>query len=147
MKHVSEIGFRYAEKLRQELIHPLALGSVLKFDFGRGSEQKLYMVVCHKIGMGGWKKADMFLRYGLDSIYMNTVGKYAIVDVGTGLVGVQDGADTALLRKAMADTFLPLDLYVRANELQSLTNTAPLELVARAAWHPHGGTQNFAMAA
>ncbi len=123
---VSEIGFPYAGKLKMSLNHPLILGSVLEFDFGRNSEQKLYMVICHKIGKGGWIGADRYLRFGLDSISMNKDGRFSIVNVGTGPVGIQDGAEYPLLLKAMVDSDLSLDLYVREGEPKSLTNTEPL---------------------
>lgn len=96
----------------------LQLGSVLTYDFD--GDRRLHMIICHNLGVGGWADADKHVRFGLD--YLEYVDRtdpygegrhsYSIVQIGKGRVGIRDGADHAAINRAMADSFLPLDLYV-----------------------------------
>ncbi len=143
------LGITYATQLSGELTHPLVLGSVLSFRFKSGA-RKLYMIICHHIGYGGWKNAAEYVRFGLD--YLKHVSQadeqFSIVDIGTGEIGQRDGADHAAIRTAIATSHLPVTLYVRDDmDQHAPVEKAPLELVAYAAWHPLHGEQRIYMAA
>lgn len=38
--------------------------------------------------------------------------EFSIVQIGTGRVGIRDGADAVAIRTAMATSFLPADLFI-----------------------------------
>jgi hypothetical protein len=154
----SAIPRPYVDKLRESLDCSLELGTVLSFDVKTRPEmgfcQRLHAVVCHtvhRIGRG-WNGADRHVRFALDYLHYTErhTGEFSIVRIGTGPVGLRDGADHAAILTAMNNSFLPLTLYIRPEEsLRPVAvEMAPLELVALAsAWHPDKGRHEFAHAA
>lgn len=52
----------FVTKLRHALKGEELLGSVLSFQFD--SDRKIHMIICHKIGKGGWVGADQYVRFG-----------------------------------------------------------------------------------
>ena len=133
----------YVEKLAFGPENPLTLGSVLSFPFTNG--RKLFLVICHKIGFGGWEGADQYLRFGLDWInhYKQKGDTFSIVEVGTGPSGMRDGADAASLKTAIATSYLPVYLFVREEvkvmAAAAAANKAPLNLAAFAYFSPQNG--------
>ena len=110
----------------------LELGDVLTFKYDQ--HRHLHMVICHTIGEGGWEHADRFLRFGLDYLWQrNPQKEFSIVKVGTGSVGIRDGADPSTLHSAMASSYLPLHLFVRPEQGEAVDRAAeiaPVPLVA-----------------
>jgi hypothetical protein len=120
----------------------LKLGSVVSFDFGDGRD--LHMIICHKLGKGGWVNADRHVRFGLDYLeHTRAIGKtYSIVQIGTGRIGIRDHADPVAILSAMATSFLPVTLFVNDLELDQmpadLGEQRPVLRPFRA-WVPHEG--------
>jgi hypothetical protein len=146
LEEASYIGLPHVQQLQKSLMHPLALGSVLSFRFDR--VRKLHMLICHNIGIGGWASADKYVRFGLD--YLNhTEGeteKFSVVQIGTGPIGIRDGADSVAIRTSMATSFLRVTLFVRDYSVPPIPDEkAPLELVAYAAWSPKWGRRELAL--
>ena len=124
-------------------------------------ERNVHMIICHAIGEGGWVHADRYVRYGLDYLWqteaaqharggldylmVGTQRRYSIVQIGTGRVGKRDGADHALIRSAIADSYLPVDLYVYDPALRQLVEQAQQPPIrAFRAWHPVHGEERIA---
>ena len=136
---VNRIGRPYVEKLRASLTKPLELGSVLSFRFDQ--DRNLHMLVCHKIGFGGWKDADKYVRFGLDYLEhaeYNGRDEFSIVQIGTGPIGIRDGAVFHSINTAIANSYLPVTLFVRdtCGLPTPDVDNMPLEMVAYAAWTP-----------
>jgi hypothetical protein len=110
LQDVTGIGLRFVRNLIPAAA--LELGSVISFDFDPA--RKLHMIICHKLGHGGWKDADKYVRFGMDYLdHLNDDRRtHSIVQIGTGRVGVRDDADAGAIRTAMADSFLCVDLFV-----------------------------------
>lgn len=109
---VRGIGARVLERV--ELLRKLSLGSVVTFPWD-DSGRELHMLICHKLGSGGWTNADRYVRYGLDYLAHReniTERGHGIVQIGTGRVGKRDGADFTSIHTAMATSYLPLTLFV-----------------------------------
>ena len=134
----SAIGHPFVSK-----IIPLdlaALGSVLTFDF-EGTRQ-LHMIICHKLGPGGWKNSEKFVRFGLDYLWQTSSPQrlFSIVQIGLGPVGIIDGADYPLINRAMSDSHLEMTLYVRSEQEEPEQSPrvtraeAPLLLRFRQGW-------------
>lgn len=94
------------------LSRELDLGDVITFHFDQ--HRDLHMLICHELGAGGWSGADQFIRTGLDHLWLRHRDrrKFSIVRIGTGPVGIRDGADAAAIHMAMATSYLPLCLYI-----------------------------------
>ncbi|MEI6660134.1 MAG: hypothetical protein WCK91_01785 [bacterium] len=150
---LSGIGLENVERLKQSLLHPLILGSTVRFGFE--GDRKLFMVVCHKIGKGGWANADNYIRYAMDNLHHSDEveglkgQEYSIVQIGAGPVGDRDGADVGSIITAMATSLLPVTLFVNdfSQIRPSVKKASPPHLVAEVAWHPEFGRQELAYAA
>ena len=146
LKDVTGIGLPYVAKLKTVLEHPLELGSVLSFHFDYGRD--LHMIFCHNIGIGGWEKADQYVRFGLDYLHHTDgdKGEFSIVQIGAGDVGVRDGADPVAIHTAMANSFLPVTLFLKDPRVKTgVVGETPKEMVAYATWHPHYGEQHLSV--
>jgi hypothetical protein len=144
LSDVTGMGRRFVNQY-PTLIHPIDLGSVLSFSYDK--DRYLHMIVCHKIGRGGWSNADTFIRFGMDYLWHSEPGrKFSIVQIGTGHIGLRDGADHVAIRTAMANSFLEVDLYVHdKDEQEAEVAVAELPLIAaHRAWHPRFGEQRLA---
>lgn len=118
----------------------IELGSVLTFDFDK--KRKLHMIICHALGKGGWRGADKYVRFGMDYLdHLNDSGRrYSIVQIGTGRVGRRDGADHALIRTAMTNSYLPVNLYIYEPAVEVVATAIQLKpMVMTAAWNPQHG--------
>lgn len=106
----------------------LDLGSVLTFQFDE--QRLLHMLICHHLGKGGWRRADQFVRYGMDYLWQRPESGhrfYSIVQVGNGPVGQRDEADYPAIINAISDSFLPVILYIRGGQYQDGTKTLVAE--------------------
>lgn len=148
-KDVRGIGLPFVNRIT--LTHPIDLGSVLSFRFDEG--RNLHMLICHELGNGGWRKADQYVRYGLDFLWQqdgNAAKQYSIVSIGTGRVGLRDGADHRAIRTAIANSFLPVYLFVLPKEKIGQPMEAFLaapNIVPFRAWSPERGVEEIRAAA
>ncbi len=94
------------------LSRELELGDVVTFKFDE--HRNLHLLICHELGRGGWQGAERFVRCGLDYLWQRHREKqrFSIVRIGTGPVGIRDGADASAIHTAMADSYLPVTLYI-----------------------------------
>lgn len=115
------------------------LGTVLTFNLDES--RKLHMIICHKLGSGGWVKADKYLRFGLDHLdqYNDQGRAYSIVNVGTGVIGQRDGANPAAMLCAMANSHLPVMLYVLGGLASERVMQKYPPMRALHAWSPKEG--------
>ncbi|MCX6703398.1 MAG: hypothetical protein NTV02_01770 [Candidatus Zambryskibacteria bacterium] len=129
--------------------HPLQLGSVLNFQYDR--DRMLHMLICHKIGFGGWEDSEKWVRLGLDYLWQTQQNpahawyckNFSIVRIGTGQIGVRDGANAAEITRAMATSHLDLTLYVR-DEQEMVPFTIEREpLFPQSTWHPVYGEEKL----
>lgn len=143
LKDVTGIGLPFVKKINA--LHPIDLGSVLSFKLD--NDRNVHMIICHHLGKGGWKDADMHVRFGMDYLWHTERNgrKFSIVKVGTGRVGVRDGADPIRIHTAMATSHLPVTLFVY-NPRETVAAHVALErpLVAYRAWHPVLGEERIA---
>src|SRR4051812_21268231 len=79
LEDVTGIGLRFVRNVIPLLA--LDLGSVISFDFDQ--KRKLHMIICHKLGKGGWADAEQYVRFGLDYLeHLNDTGRqYSIVQI------------------------------------------------------------------
>jgi hypothetical protein len=130
----------------------IQLGSVITFDFD--SIRRLHMLICHNLGEGGWEGSERHVRFGLDYLdYLDKMERpqgsganYSIVRIGTGRVGIRDGADPIALHRAMADSHLVTDLYVwdqPAAEARAEAQARFTPLRAVRAWSPGHGVERI----
>lgn len=136
LEDVTGIGLRFVRSVIPDMA--LDLGSVISFDFD--AHRKLHMIICHRLGRGGWGHADQHVRFGMDHLnHLNDRGRdYSIVQIGTGRIGMRDGADAPAIRAAMAASYLPVNLYIfDAPGEPAVVERAPLR--ALYAWHPTEG--------
>ncbi|MDO8482338.1 MAG: hypothetical protein Q7S86_00785 [bacterium] len=113
MGEVSAIGRPFAKKVVPTAL--IEFGSVLTFQFDE--KRLLHMIICHHLGHGGWRRADQYIRFGLDYLWQSPeVGNrpYSIVQIGSGPIGQRDKADQPAILNAMSNSFLPVVLYVRS---------------------------------
>lgn len=104
------------------------------------------MLICHEIGKDGWACADEYVRFGMDYLWHTEGGRhYSAVQIGTGQVGKRDGADSTAIRSAMADSFLPIDLYVYLSTVRQVIEATTVHPPLRAfrAWHPTHGEERI----
>ena len=134
---------RYIDDIRKKFGKRLALGSYIEFRLNRIYEQKLYLVVCHNIGTGGWLNADKHVRFAFDSIYYNTVGEYATVRIGNGFVGKRDGADDSSILTSIQTSFLPVRLY---HTKERAHYNQQFELIPMQIWTPKSGHEQLMVA-
>lgn len=121
---VRGIGKPFVERISKT--RKIRLGTVVTFDYDGSRE--LHMIVCHKLGKGGWKNADQYVRYGMDYLWKSDPDSaYSIVNIGTGRVGRRDGADHGAIRDAMAASFLPVHLYI-LNESEGIPAEAAVSV-------------------
>jgi hypothetical protein len=144
---VQGIGKPFISKIQRT--RPLRLGSVLSFEFDR--DRALHMLICHNIGKGGWKDAPNYVRFGLDYLWdKQPEVVHSIVRIGTGRVGMRDGADHASIHAAMAISHLKLELFVLPSErdLVAMENLlASPTLVPFRYWSEAEGEQPLRVAA
>ena len=144
---VTGIGFPFVKNSVPTRM--LQLGSVISYDFD--GTRKLHMIICHHLGEGGWEYADRYVRFGLD--YLDHLDRdtqagdggrsYSIVRIGTGRIGTRDGADFQAIHRAMADSFLTVDLYLFKREQQSADVRAIRPLQPFRAWNSALGEENL----
>ena len=125
------------------LTHPVTLGSVVSFNFT--PKRNLHLLVCHNAGEKGWARAPEYVRFGLDYLH-HTEGEdrtFSIVRIGAGRIGSRDGANHAEILTAMANSHLPVDLYVRdpATQEQETDGVNVRYLHAYRHWNPQFGEQ------
>lgn len=89
----------------------LSLGSVITFPYD--ARRNLHMIICHSLGKDGWVDAEKYVRFGLDFLWQQAEPrKYSIVEIGTGRVGLRDGADSAAIHTAIATSYLPVLQFI-----------------------------------
>jgi len=117
----------------------MTLGSVLTFEFDPEKDRYLHMLICHTIGIGGWRDAENYIRFGLDYLWHKDPRReYAIVEIGTGDVGTRDGADEAKIRTSMDQSLLKLTLVKFSDRvMQEMSKEHPLRLLR--CWDVIGG--------
>lgn len=125
------------------VLKQVKLGSVLTFRFDR--VRLLHMLICHRIGLGGWENADKYVRYCLDYLWQRHGDRtYSIVEIGNGPVGQRDGADVSTIRTAMANSFLEVDLVILPPEAQEARVAAGvLPMVPFRVWDMGGGERKI----
>jgi len=143
LQDVTGIGLPFVKKINA--LHPIDLGSVLSFKFD--DDRNVHMIICHRLGdNGGWKDADMHVRFGMDYLWHTERNgrKFSTVQIGTGRVGVRDGADPVCIRTAMATSHLPVTLFV-FNPRETVAAVIELErpMTAYRAWHPVHGEERL----
>ena len=110
LDEVTGIGLPFVRNTIPEIA--LDLGSVITFKFD--AYRRLHMLICHRLGLGGWERAEDHIRYGLDYLnhYRTDDREFSIVQIGCGQVGTRDRAPCEQIFRAMATSSLPVDLYV-----------------------------------
>ncbi|HEY0010913.1 MAG TPA: hypothetical protein VGB97_03330 [Candidatus Paceibacterota bacterium] len=140
-KDVRGIATRFVANIMPDMAPEL--GSVISFDFD--GKRKLHLIICHEIGEGGWKNADKYVRFGMDYLdHLTDDRQHSIVQIGTGRVGRRDGADAPAIITAMAQSFLPVTLYIYDGVPMEavLENRMPLRTLF--AWSPTSGMARIA---
>jgi hypothetical protein len=143
LNDVTGIGRPFVNKITTA--HPVKLGSVLSFRFD--ATRNLHMLVCHHLGKGGWANSDMHVRYGMDYLWQTEkpTEDFSIVSIGTGRIGIRDGADAVAIRTAMANSYLPADLYIHFEpEKFTVDNANQMILKAYRHFHPIYGEELIA---
>ena len=126
-------------------IRDVPLGSVVSFKFDE--TRNLHLLICHVLGEGGWEKADQYVRYGLDYLWVaDPKRKYSIVRIGTGRVGRRDGADAVAIHTAMVNSFLPVDLYI-PSELDRMPAEFSARVIPFRLWNMAHGETKISLAA
>lgn len=140
LAQASAIGRPFVSNVN--LVKQIDLGSVVTFDFGKG--RQLHMLICHKIGKGGWVSADRFVRFCLDYLWKeHRDRKYGIVQIGTGPVGRRDGADPAIIRTAMANSFLEMNLFIAPERKEAVASVTRPPLVPFRTWSMEKGEREI----
>ncbi|MAZ56616.1 hypothetical protein CL653_02400 [bacterium] len=143
LNDVTGIGRPFANKIRTA--HPIKLGSVLSFKFD--ATRNLHMLICHHLGKNGWAGSDMHVRYGMDYLWQTEkhTEVFSIVAIGTGRIGVRDDADAVAIRTAMANSYLPADLFIyQKPEMAVMHDEAPVPLHVYRHFHPIYGEERIA---
>ena len=143
LEDVTGIGKRIVQKIKSN--QPVLLGSVLSFKFDE--QRNVHMIVCHNLGRGGWKGADMYVRFGMDYLWKTEASskKFSIVEIGTGRIGKRDGADPMSIRTAMTNSFLVADLFIyNPRELEAVHEVLALPLIAYRSWNAQHGEERLA---
>lgn len=128
---------------------PLKLGSVLSFNFD--SNRALHMLICHNLGKNGWSDAHNYVRFGLDFLWQKQPEVvHSIVRIGTGRVGMRDGADHSNILTSMATSHLKLQLFILPGEQERIAMENLLAnpaLVPFRHWAPGEGERLLRIAA
>jgi hypothetical protein len=142
LSDVTGIGRPFVNKLQTQ--HPIQLGCVLSFEFD--DNRRLHMIICHHLGQGGWVGSDMHVRFGLDYLWQkpaHILRKFSIVMIGSGRVGLRDGANPAAILTAMTNSHLPVTLFLFDRKLQQdgvvALQKPPLRPLS--VWHPNYGEE------
>ena len=127
----SVIGRPFAKDIG--VLNQIDRGSVLTFEFD--AERKLHMLVCHRLGRGGWADAEKYVRYSLDYLWQKYGERqFGIVQIGHGPVGQRDGAIVPDIRTAMANSFLEMDLFILPEEQEARVAVAQRPLKPLFVW-------------
>lgn len=119
----------------------LELGSVLTYDFSNDG-RRLHMLICHKIGKGGWADAPQYIRFGLDHLWFHEGDRnYSIVNIGEGRVGKRDGADVAANNQAIATSFLKVTQF-SLGDGETAVAIALQQVPPIIVWQPSHGYQD-----
>ncbi len=143
LSDVTGIGLPFVKKI--SVAYPIVLGSVLSFQFN--SDRQVHMLICHSLGEHGWKGAHRYVRFGLDYLWQTEGSRrYSSVRIGTGRIGKRDRADHAEILSAMAESFLPVTLYLYQPPAQEVIEAVRANEPLRAfrAWHPIHGEERLA---
>lgn len=136
LAQASAIGRPFVSPLQKG--RELPLGSVLSFDFD--DERRLHMLICHHIGKGGWARSDQHIRFCLDYLWQQHGERtYSIVKIGTGPVGMRDGANSSAILSAIADSFLPTKLFLLPPERFAQLAVATVPMKPFRLWDMVGG--------
>ncbi len=115
------------------------LGSVLTYDYA--PERRLHMIICHKLGVGGWIDAAEYVRFGMDHLWFHERGRrYSIVNIGEGRVGKRDGADVPSINAAIATSHLKVVQFSLGGE-KNVVELALQKVVPLFVWQPSSGYQ------
>lgn len=114
LAQASAIGHRVL--VNNFVTRELEPGDVVTFKFDE--HRNLHMIICHRLCTGGWLNAEKYVRIGLDYLWQRHVFNthFSIVRIGTGMVGIRDGADASAIHTAMTVSWAPLHLYIWNNE-------------------------------
>lgn len=147
LEDVRGIGRRVLATRRKSLQN-LSHGSVVTFPWDE-SGRLLHMLICHEVGVGGWKYADRHIRYGLDYLrYREPQSErgYGIVQIGAGRVGQRDKADLPSINSAIANSLLPVTMFIfdrpQLADQPSVALMPPLK--ASSVWTRERGELRFA---
>ena len=122
---VRGIGKPFVERISKT--RTIRLGTVVTFNYD--NDRELHMIVCHTLGRGLWSNAEQYVRYGMDYLWnCDRESNYSIVNIGTGRVGMRDGADHASIRGAIASSYLPVDLFI-LNEPERIAAEATARII------------------
>lgn len=86
------------------------LGEVLTYHNGN---KTYYALVCHSLEPGGWNDTPRAARQCLDKINVPDDKEIAVVLMGSGPVGMMQGADVEAILRAMEQSKKKLVVYTR----------------------------------
>lgn len=86
------------------------MGEILTREAG---EKTYYALVCHSLTPGGWRETPRVVRELFDSLVVPDDEEIAVVLMGSGPVGVMQGADVPAILGAMARSKKRLAVYTR----------------------------------
>lgn len=140
LAQASAIGRPFINNIN--VVKQIDLGSVLTFEFEKG--RHLHMLICHTIGKGGWKHADKFIRFCMDYLWKEHGNrKYGIVQIGMGPIGKRDGADPSVIRTAMTNSFLEVNLFIQPERREAVASVARPPLIPFRAWSMEKGEREI----
>ncbi len=148
LRDVTGIGRPYLEKI--SAAYPIELGSVISFSFAENYPRKVHMLICHSLGEDGWRDSDKYVRFGMDYLEHTEpkTKQFSIVNIGTGRVGRRDGADHAAIRTGIANSFLPVSLYIwDMPKQEAAADRIPMSLVPYRIWNMEHGEELIKLAA
>lgn len=140
LSEASAIGRPFVRN--RNILREIKLGSVLTFNFD--DERLLHMLICHRIGRGGWANAEKYVRFCLDYLWQqHNDKKYSIVQIGKGHIGRRDGANVPAIRTAMADSFLRMDLVILPEMLEAQAAVGVTSMVPFRVWDMERGEREI----
>lgn len=144
LEDVTGIGLPFVRNVKA--LHPIQLGSVLTYEFD--GNRLVHMLICHHLGKDGWVGADMHVRFGMDYLWQQPDSfsrRFSIVQIGTGRVGKRDGANRTSIIQAMANSFLPAELYIYTppDVVHDVVGMPRQTLTPKRAWHPRYGEEEL----
>lgn len=86
------------------------LGDVL---IHRSGDKTYYALVCHSLDSGGWNETSRVARECLNKIDVSDGEEIAVVLMGSGPVGMMQGADVNAILASMEDSEQKLVVYTR----------------------------------